>query len=197
MSAAHLSPRALGALSYGHRQTMADLLYLQAVALWGQRSQDPRTYADLGPLLQRAVALDPYFEAAYLLGGTALTVNGMGAAQGVALLKAGAERLPQSWRLLFLYGFNAYDLQHDVHGAAKALTAAAVLPDSPPFLPLLAARLSAEAHDPEVGIMLLQTLLAQATDPKQADHYRQRIAALQTASLKPSGPPVPTAEDTP
>jgi hypothetical protein len=45
--------------------------------------------------------------------------------------------------------------------------------------------------------MLLQTLLAQATDPKQADHYRQRIAALQTASLKPSGPPVPTAEDTP
>ena len=198
VSAARLSPRALQALSLGHPQTMADLLYLQGVALWGQRNQEPGNYADLGPLLKRALALDPYFEAAYLLGGTALTVNGMDAAQGVALLKEGATRLPQSWRLLFLYGFSAYDLQHDAPTAAKALAAAALLPGSPPFLPLLAAHLSTEAHDPQVAIMLLQTLLDQATDAEQAEHYRQRIAALRAAPIEQTQERhADIAEDTP
>ena len=178
-AATHLSPRALLGCSFGHPQTMADLLYLQAVALWGQRSQDPGNYTDLAPLLERVVALDPAFEAAYLLAGTALTVAGMPKETGLDLLQKGAERLPQSWRLLFLYGFNAYDQQHDVAAAAKAFAAAALLPESPPFLPFIAARLSAEADDPQVGILLLQTLLEHATDAEQADIYRQRIAALQ------------------
>lgn len=174
-----MSGHVLRALSFGQAPILADITYLRAVAQWGQRSAVGAAYTELGPLLERVVALDPQYEAAYLLAGTALTLNGMDQNRGMELLHAGAQALPGSWRVQFLYGFDAYDLQSDTKTAAQALAAAARLPGSPSFLPLVVARLSAQAQDPEVGIALLETLLQHSEDHELAIHYRRRIAALQ------------------
>jgi hypothetical protein len=164
----------LRVLSLGQWHTLADMLYLQAVALYGQRSTHPETYQLLAPMLARATDLDPYFAAAYLLAGTALTMPGMENSVGISLLAQGSERLPENFTVQFLYGFAAYDVAHDNVTAAKAFGRAALLPGSPSFLRPLAARVSAQAHDPAIGIALLDTLLAQTTDAEQRRAYERR-----------------------
>lgn len=169
----------LRALSFGQAQSLADLLYLQAVAVWGQRTSTSQRYEELAPLLQRVVALDAYYEAAYLLAGTALTMQGMDQEAGMALLARGAQLCPHNWRLLFLYGFNTFDLQHDSATAARALAQAALLPEAPEHLSMLAASMSAQSHTFETAIAMLKTLAQETDDPDALERYHQRIVELE------------------
>ena len=169
---------ALRLMSLGYRNWVADYYWLRAVSHFGDSRMHRELYPNLGPLLSRTVALDPLFAGAYVFAGQALTFNGMDYSVPMALLKQGFAARPDDWRIAFFLGFNAYYLMQDYPLATRALSAAAASPQAPPFVAPLAARLSAEAGTPELGITLMDTLLAGTQDPKLHAMYQQRRTLL-------------------
>jgi hypothetical protein len=172
------SPEALRLLSAGYRSLAADYYWLRALNHYGERTWHNQLYPLLLPLLERVIALDPDFWGGYVFAGTGLTLDGMDPRHSVRLLEIGVRHRPDQWRIPFLLGFNRYYFLGDYEGGARYLEMAARLPDAPEYLPALATRVAAEAGTPEVGLRLIDALLAEARDPVLIEGYKDRRALL-------------------
>ena len=172
------SVAALRLMSLGYKTLVADYYWLRAVSHFGDRRMQKQLYPNLAPLLQRTVALDPLFAGAYVFAGQALTLNGMDWSIPMEMLQEGLRARPDDWRIGFFLGFNAYYFMQDYPLSTRALSAAAALPDAPPFVAPLASRLAAEAGTPELGISLMKTMLAGTEDPKLRAMYAERLTLL-------------------
>ncbi|HET6344049.1 MAG TPA: hypothetical protein VFH51_03910, partial [Myxococcota bacterium] len=62
--------------------------------------------------------------------------------------------------------------------AARALAAAAALPDAPPFVGPLAARMAATAGEPEAGLQMVESLMQGMRDPALLETYGERRRLL-------------------
>jgi hypothetical protein len=161
-------------LSLGYVQLMADHYYLKAVHHFGDRRMHALNYPNLANYLQHAVALDPYFVSAYLLGGTALTVQGLNPQDSVDLLAQGCVARPDVWRIAFFYGFNAFYFLGDNRRAAAALAKAALAPDAPAYVGELSARLAVAAKLPELGLQFIDAMLQAKPDADTRAVYQAR-----------------------
>ena len=162
------STQALRLLALGHYELVADSYFLRAVLHFGDAAMHRYAYPNLAPYLFRAIGLDPLFCGAYQFAGEALATAGARGESAQAILEQGMQRRPDSWHIAFLLGFVAYHFNHDYVRAARALKAAALLPGAPPVAGLLALRLAAAAHAPEVGLTLVDAMLAQTQLSQQA-----------------------------
>jgi hypothetical protein len=173
------SVEALELLSLGYRELVADYYWLRAISHYGDRDMHHANYPNLAPMLDRVLRLDPHFVEAYIFAGTALTTNQMDPKPAVALLKRGMQYRPDVWKIPFLLGFNAYYFLGDYALAAQSLGVAAKLPGAPDYTGELAARLAAEAGQPEIGIRLIDALLEQTEDQNLRAEYEQRRTLLE------------------
>jgi hypothetical protein len=173
------SMRALSLLSLGYRSLAADYYWLRLISHFGDRHMDAQAYPNLGPFLDSILTLDPYFADAYFFAGNVLTLKGQDPEHAIALLERGARCRPDDWHILMLLGFERYYFHGDYLGGAEMLGAAAKLPGSPALAGLLAARLSAQAHAPEIGIAMIDALLAEVKDPKVRAEYAERRKLLE------------------
>jgi tetratricopeptide (TPR) repeat protein len=165
-------------MSFGYNNLVADYYWLRTISHFGTTEMHAAHYPNLEPLLRRVLALDPYFAAAYHMAGTALTVRGQDFGASIELLKRGMEYRPDDWRIPFYLGFNAFFFVHDYELAASAMTRAAELPGSPPYTGPLAMRLAAEAGQPELGLRLVDAVLATLEDEKLRGIYLDRRKRL-------------------
>lgn len=172
------SPEALRWMSLGYPTLVADYYWLRALSTFGDDSLHTLNYPNLKELVERVVALDPDFAGAYIFAGTALTLPGMDPEPALRILAQGTERRPDEWRIPFLLGFNAYYFADDFATAADALAIAAKHPDAPAHTGLLSSLLSAEMGEPEVGLGLIEVLLAQTHDEKTREMYLERQKQL-------------------
>lgn len=173
------SADALRLISLGYPQLTADYYWLRAISHFGDGRMHKAHYPNLEPLLRRVVALDPYFASAYIFAGTVLTLKGMDSNAAMELLEQGEHRRPDVWRIPWLAGFNAYYVLNDYAHAAQALGRAARYPGVPPFVGALATRLSAEAGEPEVGLQLVDAMLATVHEPSLVEQYQARRRLLE------------------
>ncbi len=173
------SEAALKLTSLGYSNLVADYYWLRAISHFGAKEMHAHAYPNLEPLIRRILALDPYFASAYKLAGTALTVRGQNFSASTELLKQGMQYRPNVWQIPFYLGFNAYHFEGDFQTAARAMSHAATLPGAPPVTGLLAARLAAEAGEPEIGLELIDTMLDTLDDEKLRVVYRERRKLLE------------------
>jgi tetratricopeptide (TPR) repeat protein len=159
------SSEALALLSLGYKNLAADYFWLRSIYDYGDKRMAREHYPNLWPLLSRAHALDPLFAAPYLFAGNAMTLNSMPWKIALGLLEEGMQLRPDLWRIPFVYGFNVFYLEQNYLRASRALAKAAENPEAPPFVAALAARLAAEAGEPEVGINMVDAILAETKDP--------------------------------
>lgn len=163
------------AFAFGFRNFLGDLAWLGAVQVAGSRKMTPGDYDRLYILLKTVGNFDPRFVVPYLMGGVILGDSPRHARDALDILDSGAKNHPYDWRFPFYIGYTQYFSLGDPLEGAKALQEAARLPESPPYLPLLAARMFAEGRAPETALAFLERMVREETDPARLEVLNRRI----------------------
>jgi hypothetical protein len=91
------------------------------------------------------------------------------------ILERGRRGFPADFRFPFYIGFIQYFALGNPSEGGKALEAAARIPGSPPYFPLLAARMFSEGRAPETALAFLGEMMKQEADTSRRDVLRKRI----------------------
>jgi len=78
------------------------------------------------------------------------------------------------WKLNFLLGYAYFSERLDYAAAATQMSQAAAKGGGPPYLPLLAARLHANAGDPDTALIFIQARLREESDPRLREALEKR-----------------------
>lgn len=161
--------------SFGFRNLLGDLAWLSAVQVAGARTMVPADYDRLHLLLKAVGNFDPRFVVPYLMGGMVLGMSPGHVRDAIDTLQRGMDTHPDDWRFPFYIGYTRYFSLGDPLDGARALEAAARIPGSPPYLPLLAARMYTEGRAPETALAFLEGMIRQETDPTRLSILQGRI----------------------
>jgi len=161
--------------AFGFRNVMADVVWLQAVQVAGNRKLTPAEYDRLYVLLNVEADLDPKFEIPYLLGGLVLGESPQHGREAVRVFERGKVTHPADWRFPFYMGFTHYFSLGDAVAGGRAMAEAARLPGSPAYLPGLASKMLSEAREPESALQLLEQIVRQESDTARRVVLERRI----------------------
>ncbi len=164
---------ALRVLSLGFDRLLADLFWIRTLYYIGDERSQASGYPAAARLADLVTDIDPYFRTVYTVMPGALSGLARDPDAAVALLEKGVQHV-EYWRLHFYLGFNYFFWYLDFARAAEQMQAATELPGGPPYLPLLAARLHAEAGDPETAMLFIRERLAQAATPREREQLEKR-----------------------
>jgi hypothetical protein len=141
-------------LAFGFNELVADAAWLRALQYYGEHRITDRRYPYLETLFQTVTDLDPRFVNAYIFGALTLAEDEGQLERGLTLLQRGMAANPESWWLVFEYGFLQYIHGNDPDRAGHWLARAARMADSPAWVRRLAAHASAKAGNRETAIAL-------------------------------------------
>jgi tetratricopeptide (TPR) repeat protein len=150
--------------SLGYRELVADLLWLQAIQMMGERKLSEEAGHWLYQALDRITTIDPKFIRVYEAGGHALCTLVVLPEKSIRLLEKGMQHNPQEWKLPFILGINYYFELADDEKAAEAMAKAARLPGAPEGLARLAAKLFVSARSPQQAVDLLAKAYEETSD---------------------------------
>lgn len=151
-------------VSLGYDQLIADLLWLKAVQVMGDRGAERHDAEWLYQAFDAITTLDPKFDYVYQLGGVFLGVLSGRPDLAVKLLEKGTRANPDLWRLQFYLGFNEFYFLGHFKEAADAMAKAAALPGRPVYIQFLASRLYAEAQEPALALDFLGRMYEESKD---------------------------------
>ncbi len=162
----------------GYEHITADLIWMKAVQYFGDMKQTTKGFKWAYHATDVVTDLDPDFVLAYQAGGTILGVWSGLMEESIALLQKGMRHRPDDWRFPFLIGYDYFYELCDAANGAKYFQLAATLPGAPSYLPKLAARLAAEAGDPNAAIEFLVRFSRQVGDERVKEALEVRIKEL-------------------
>jgi tetratricopeptide (TPR) repeat protein len=178
------SPKMLKRLSLGYEGLMADIYWTRAVQYFGGRHA---AYIDrydlLAPLLQLTTALDPHLIVAYQFGGNFLAPappNGAGMPEkAIQLVEYGIRNNPDDWHLYYQLGFIYYLDKRDYANATDAFQRGTRVPNTHPYLKVLAANMAQHAGEIQTARMLWITTYQTTQDKLIRANAVAHLRALQ------------------
>ena len=173
-------------LSFGFASVIADVLFLEAVQIVGDRSFAAKLPAGspmdrrLARLLDYATQLDPQFRGAYRFAGNAMprqTPNGVIANvfETAQILERGVRERPDDWKISFELGYLQAFYLDETAQAAKTLAISARVPEAPSYLAFLATRLAAEGGELDYAEQMARTMLENATEDSTRAEWQRRL----------------------
>jgi len=178
------SPSLVKELSLGYDALLADIYWTRAVQYYGARIGEPNEKFELlWPLLEITVALDPRLLPAYRFGAIFLSEGppiGAGRTDlAIELTKRGIAANPNQWRLQADLGFLYYWRLKDYPTAAATYFAASKVPNAPPWLRLMAARIADKGGSVETSRMMWSELYQSTTDAKLRKFAYEKLRGLR------------------
>jgi hypothetical protein len=161
--------------AFGFRNFLSDVVWLKAVQVSGARHMAPEDYDRLFLLLDTVIDFDPRFKVPYLLGGVILGDSPDHSREALLTLSRGRKNHPLEWRFPFYIGYIRYFSLGDPIRGGEALGEASRLPESPRYLPLLAARMLSEGRKPETALAFLEEMVRQETNAGRREALMKRI----------------------
>ena len=161
--------------TFGFRNTMADIVWLQAVQVAGSMKMTHEDYSRLYSLLDIAVNFDPRFDVPYLLGGVILGESPDHGAEALRILDRGGAQFPDDWRYPFYKGYTLYFTIGDSVTAGEEMVRASRIPGSSAYLPSLASRMLTEGNEPETAIRLLASIIEKETNDSRRLALERRM----------------------
>jgi hypothetical protein len=164
------SPEAIKRLSLGYDALLGDIYWTRAVQYYGRQAGKPdRDFHLLWPLLDVATTLDPKLEVAYHFGAIFLSETGtVGAGRtdlAINLVKKGIAANPDVWQLGTDLGFLYYWRLRDYPDAAAAYLQTSRIPNSPPWIKMMAARVAQTGGSIETSQMIWSQIYDSTKDP--------------------------------
>ncbi|HXX31908.1 MAG TPA: hypothetical protein VEJ89_14500 [Myxococcaceae bacterium] len=157
---------------------VTDYYWLQAIQLTG-RAQTAEEYRDVADYAQLITDLDPDFRYVYQFAGVVVPYNygrerWVNTQESTALFEKGVARFPTWVFLRTLLAYNISVFQKDYARAARLLDETTHLPGAPPYLPLLATRLYAQAGSFDAADAFATQFAAAAADPETRAAFERR-----------------------
>ncbi|MDH4100919.1 MAG: hypothetical protein OEV28_10145 [Nitrospirota bacterium] len=164
----------------GYDLAVADIYWIKTIQYVGEKTKASRTYKWLYPMVDLVTTLDPRHTMAYHGAGVVLAVYAepRRLEESNAILKKGIKNDPDAWQHPFYLSFNYFHYMNDYETAAKYMAMAAAKPKHPHYVEKLAARLYAEARDPESGILFLASVIESTGDEKVRKELEERFLQL-------------------
>ena len=178
------SPQVLRRLSLGYTGLLADIYWTRAVQYFGeQHHKGSGDFRLLAPLLEVTTELDPRLLPAYQFGANFLAPKPPAGAglpgSALALMKYGIAHNPDQWRLYYNLGFLYYTELKDYAKAADAFMQGARLPNTNPFMPILAAQMAQHAGEFDTARMLWFTTYQSTKDTNIRENAVEHLQALR------------------
>lgn len=173
-----------GRFLLGYRQCVADLFWLKAVQIIGEKTISKAQYDAFSQTVDQVTTLDPLFIDAYVMGGVVLAFHGNMPEQSNALLHKGHKANPRNWEILFYRGFNDYFYFQNYLSAANHLSQAAMLPGANPLIAKLASRLYVVAGDSTTAIAFLMSMIQTVKDDDVKQALLQRVYDIQNGKIE-------------
>jgi tetratricopeptide (TPR) repeat protein len=171
-------------LSLGYNPLLADIYWTRAVQYYGTWIGTPHAdYPLLWPLLDLATTLDPKLVVAYRFGAIFLSEpRPLGAGdteRAVELIRRGIAANPDEWRLNTDLGFLYYWRLKDYPDAAAAYLQASQNPDTPSWVKVMAARISAQGGSIENSRAIWSELYESSTDVTVRKMAEEQLRVLK------------------
>ncbi len=174
-------------LAVGNKGLLADFLFLKTLTFYGERlihkqklSEEDWEYILAG--LDSVTNLDPYFQDPYIFAEGILTWGVGKIEEANRFLEKGSQYRPHDWRLPYYLGFNHFYFKKDFSKGAEYLMQASQRPNSPKFLPQLAARLGYYGDKTKTAILFLKGMILETQDEGVRRSLLKRQTALERAS---------------
>ena len=164
--------KALRVLALGFDRLLADLFWLRTVYYVGDEVSEAAGYPAVTRLANLVTDIDPGFRTVYVVMSGAIGALKGDADDGIALLEKGVQNVDY-WKLHFLLGFNYFIERLDYARAAEQMRIASEK-GGPPYLPLLSARLYAQAGDPGTALAFIQARLAETEHEETRQALQKR-----------------------
>jgi tetratricopeptide (TPR) repeat protein len=189
----YVSPSTAKRISLGFGGLVADWYWMRSLQYVGQKvinyndqhkgnllQMDDLTSLDLRQLpelLDITTTLDPKFMAAYEYG--AMLLPSIDKAEAINLLQKGIASNPEAWRLYHHLGY-IYWQGNDFQAAGQIYAKGADLPDAPPWMRAMGARLAAEGGSRETAREIYQRMLEQSDDQQVKEMAAKRLLQLRS-----------------
>lgn len=152
----------LKSASLGYDQLVADIIWLRAIQVIGEKKISEEGYNWIYHALDVITTLDPKFDYAYQVGGIVLSNFGNKIDMSNALLEKGLKENPNVWQIPFYLGVNHFFFMDEYRKAADYVALAARIPGRPFYLPQLAATLYVTEGNPDVALEFLGRVYEEA-----------------------------------
>jgi hypothetical protein len=176
------SGKALGIVSLGYEELLADLLWVRATMLFGERfgeDGDQSWYSWLYHMMDLATDLDPQFRGAYKYGGIMLRVDGAFIEQSTMVFAKGMHAMPSEWYFPFGIAMNYYLYKDDGALAAPYMRRAAQSGGGPFYLANLAVSLTDEDQSIETSLLFLEEERKNVPDPRAQNAIDVKLFELK------------------
>ncbi|HKV47457.1 MAG TPA: hypothetical protein VJN69_05155 [Candidatus Acidoferrales bacterium] len=181
------SPDAIKKLSLGYDALLGDIYWTRAAQYYGREMNEPHSdFHLLWPLLNVATTLDPKVEVAYHFGAIFLSEpEPLGAGRtdlAIQLVKKGIAANPIIWQLGTDLGFLYYWRLKDYPNAAAAYFQASRIPNSPPWIKVMAARVAQTGGSIGTSQIIWAQIYTSTKDPtirKEAGAQLQGLKAQE------------------
>jgi tetratricopeptide (TPR) repeat protein len=178
------SPQVIKRASLGYDGLVACIYWTRAVQYFGYRH---RTYAGsynlLAPLLEITTHLDPHLLVAYEFGSTFLGTkppHGAGDPQrAIELMEYGIQNNPNNWRLYYDLGFLYYMELKDAKKASEVFDRGSRVPNSHPFMKVLAAQMAQHAGEYQTARMMWSATYQTSQDKLIKENAIEHLRALR------------------
>jgi hypothetical protein len=188
------TPRTLEHMSLGYREALADLLWVRALVLAGERLG--HTDAVVVERHVEAIAtLAPRFHRPYLWGGITVVYGGEGRIdrelvdRAARIYRAGLQRFPESHELLYALGMllthqvgstpgYTEDEKRALEAEGVDLVRKAAAHGADPLVRRYAASIISEHATQELAIQFLESQLGQAEDEEHRRLLRRKLGTL-------------------
>ncbi len=171
----------LRVVASGYHEPLADLLWVRAVLLFGERfevDRDPAWGRWLAGMIRAVAALDPDWRTPYVYGGGMLRV--LHDADGSdAVFYEAMYALPDDPYFPFALGMNQYLLRDDPVGAARWLAKAARKPGAPPWYAAAAADMLGQHRMRDAALRFLREEWNRSESPTVREVIRGKIASME------------------
>jgi hypothetical protein len=179
------SPEAVKKLSLGYDPLLADIYWTRVVQYYGKTvGTDNADFTLLSPLLDLATTLDPDLVVAYHFGAIFLSETGEAGAGrtdlAIRLVKKGIAANPNQWQLGTDLGFLYYWRMKDYPDAAATYLQTSKIANSPPWIKMMAARVSQTGGSLETSRMIWSQIYDSTNDPEMKKLAGDQMQGLKT-----------------
>ena len=182
------SGKMLQQAALGYHQAVAAVAWLRTVQYYGEHARSDLTFDMMHHLCNVVTDLDPKFEEPYLFGSFVLLTDAKRPREGLALLRKGLEKNPESWTLHFELGFVHYVALKEYETASRYFRLAAALPGAPEYAARFAAFVAMRAGELETSILLWKELAGRTTNPELRKKAEEKVIELEVELRSRPGP---------